>query len=382
MKDHAVQHLDGSDVADPVPLVDLRPQNAEVAAEVTAGFTRVIDGATFIGGSEVGEFEVEFARFCDVAHCVGVANGTDAIEMMLRGLGIGRGDEVIMPANTFVATAEAVVRAGADVVLVDCTDDTLLIDPELVADRVTPRTRAVVGVDLYGQIAPFEALERAVDTGRIALMEDAAQSQGARRNGTPIGSGVVAASTSFYPGKNLGAYGDGGAVVTDDGELAGTIRAIGGHGGVRRYEHDVFGFNSRLDTLQAVVLRAKLTRLPAWNRLRSAAAARYDELLRDIEQVTLPVVSAGNDHVWHLYVVRVPDRDRVLAAMQAAGIDAAIHYPRPVHLTGAFAGLGGGPGSFPVAEAAAEHLLTLPIFPHITPAQQERVVTCLRAALG
>jgi dTDP-4-amino-4,6-dideoxygalactose transaminase len=364
-----------------IPLVDLQAQHAEVADDVLAGFAGVLERTSFIGGPDVAAFEEEFAQYCGRTQCVGVANGTDAIELALRALGIGRGAEVILPANTFIATAEAVARAGADVVLVDCTNDTLLIDAELVAERVTPRTRAVIGVDLYGQIAPFDRLAEVIDRDRIALVEDAAQSQGARRHDAPIGTGVAAAATSFYPGKNLGAYGDAGAVVTDDGALAHTVRAIGGHGGTRRYEHDVLGFNSRLDTLQAVVLRAKLRRLDGWNEQRRAAAARYAALLQDVEEAVLPTTAAGNLPVWHLYVVRVPDRDRVLAELQAQGVGAGIHYPHPIHLTGAFAGLGLGAGSFPVAEQSAPELLTLPLFPHITEAQQERVVEVLLKAL-
>lgn len=366
---------------DNIPLVDLQAQHADVADDVLAGFATVLANTSFVGGPDVAAFEEEFAQFSGRTHCVGVANGTDAIELALRALGIGRGDEVVLPANTFIATAEAVARAGADVVLVDCTDDTLLIDPELVAERVTDRTRAVIGVDLYGQIASFERLAQVVDTGRIALVEDAAQSQGARRHGAPIGTGVAAAATSFYPGKNLGAYGDAGAVVTDDAALAHTVRMIGGHGGTRRYEHEVLGFNSRLDTLQAVVLRAKLRRLEGWNEQRRAAADRYAALLAGVEEIVLPTTAEGNVPVWHLYVVRVPERDRVLAALQSQGVGAGIHYPQPIHLTAAFAGLGLGTGSFPVAERSAPQLLTLPLFPHITEAQQERVAEVLVKAL-
>ncbi len=289
----------------PIPLVDLGAQHRDVADEVLAGFAEVLATTAFIGGPQVAAFEREFADYCETSHCVGAANGTDAIELVLRGLDIGRGDEVIIPANTFIATAEAVVRAGADVVLVDCTDDTLLIDPELVDAAVTARTRAVIGVDLYGQIAPFDRLADVVDAERIALVEDAAQSQGAVRNDRKVGADVAAAATSFYPGKNLGAYGDAGAVVTNDGNLAERVRAIGGHGGLRRYEHDLVGFNSRLDTLQAVVLSTKLRRLDGWNKLRRQAAARYDELLDGVESVTRLTTAPGNIPVWHLYPIRV-----------------------------------------------------------------------------
>ena len=365
-----------------IPMVDLHAQHAEIAEEFATGLQAVLDATAFVGGPDVAAFEEEFASFCGARHCVGVASGTDAIELMLLGLGIGRGDEVIVPANTFIATAEAVVRAGADVVIVDCDDDHLLIDPDLVAKVIGPRTRAVIGVDLYGQIAPFERLAEDVAGRDIVLLEDAAQSQGATRHGLPIGAGVRAAATSFYPGKNLGAYGDAGAIITDDEQLAERMRAISRHGGLRRYEHRYVGFNSRLDTIQAVVLRAKLRRLAGWNAARRDAADRYDALLADLETVRLPVTAAGNEHVWHLYVVRVPDRDRVLAELHAADIGAGVHYPAPIHMTEAFDHLGIPLGTFPVAEESAPMLLTLPLHPHITPDEQERVVETLAEALA
>ncbi|MET0663531.1 MAG: DegT/DnrJ/EryC1/StrS family aminotransferase [Ilumatobacteraceae bacterium] len=366
---------------EPIPLVDLRAQHDEVATEVLAGFAEVLDATAFIGGPQVGAFEQEFAQYCGTTHCVGAANGTDAIELVLRALDIGRGDEVVVPANTFIATAEAVDRTGARVVLVDCSEATLLIDPRQVAEKITSATRAIIGVDLYGQIAPFDELATVVDTERICLVEDAAQSQGAVRKGSGIGAAVAAAATSFYPGKNLGAYGDAGAVVCNDESLADRVRAIGGHGGLRRYEHDLIGFNSRLDTLQAVVLRAKLRRLDGWNECRRNAAARYDELLDGVDAVQRLGTAPGNTAVWHLYPIRVADRDRVLAALHRAGIGAGIHYPQPIHLTGAFESLGYTTGDFPVAERAASSLLSLPIHPHITPEQQVRVVETLRGAI-
>lgn len=364
-----------------IPLVDLAWQHAHVAAEVAAGWERVVTRGDFILGEDVRAFEEEFAAFSGTAHCVGLANGTDAIELALRALGVGPGDEVVVPANTFVATASAVLRAGADVVLADVDPATLLLDPEALAAVVGPRTRAVVPVHLYGQMAPMDAVGAVAARAGAAVVEDAAQSQGARQEGRPSGSVGRVAATSFYPGKNLGAYGDAGAVVTGDGEVARTVRALRDHGSTVKYEHPERGFNSRLDTLQAVVLRAKLARLEEWNRLRSAAAGRYGELLAGVDGVTLPVVAAGNDHVWHLYVVQVDDRDRVLGDLQAAGIGAGLHYRRPVHLHGAFAHLGKGEGSFPVAEAAAARILTLPIFPGISAEQQEYVAAALAAAV-
>jgi dTDP-4-amino-4,6-dideoxygalactose transaminase len=366
--------------ASPVPLVDLQVQHRQVAAEIEEGWARVVAEGSFVGGPDVGAFEEEFARFSGARHCVGVANGTDALELALRARGVGPGDEVIVPANTFVATAEAVSRTGADPVLADCDDEHLLVDPAAVAAKVGPRTRAVMAVHLYGQMAPLAALSDAVPAG-VDLIEDAAQSQGATQHGRPSGSVGVAAGTSFYPGKNLGAYGDGGAVLTSDEPTAGTVRALGAHGGTRKYTHDLIGMNSRLDTLQAVVLRAKLRRLDAWNEQRRAAAHRYDVLLSGVAGVRLPATAPGNVPVWHLYVVRVAERDRVLARLVEAGIGAGIHYPQPVHLLGAYGHLGRR-GEFPVAEAAARRLLSLPLFPGITAAQQGRVVEVLTAAVA
>lgn len=363
----------------PVPLVDLRPQHDLVAADVRAAVQEVLDGGAFVLGPAVARFEDEYAAFAGTEHCVGVGNGTDALELALRGARVGTGDEVLVPANTFVATAEAVLRAGAELVLVDCDDD-LLIDVDAVADRVGRRTGAVVGVDLYGQAAPFERLRELVGPD-VVLVEDAAQSQGATRHGRPAGSLADAAATSFYPGKNLGAFGDAGAVTTDDPEVATLVRMLRNHGGTERYCHDVVGTNSRLDSLQAAVLSVKLQHLKEWNAQRSAAADRYARLLDGVEHVRLPRTLPGNEHVWHLYVVRVPERDRVRALLDRAGIATGLHYPAPVHLLPAFAHLGLGPGSFPVAERSAGELLSLPMYPGLTAAQQHRVVEALADAV-
>ncbi len=367
-------------VATPVPLLDLAGDHAEVADEIAEGWADVLARTAFVGGARVAAFEDEYARWSGIAHCVGVGNGTDALELALRALGIGPGDECILPTNTFVATAEAVARAGAVPVLVDCRADTALIDVDAAAAAVTARTRAVLPVHLYGQTAPVEQL-RALLPERVAIVEDAAQAQGASRHGRPAGSLGDIAGTSFYPGKNLGAYGDAGAVLTARDDLAQAVRLLREHGSPRRYEHTVLGFNSRLDGMQAVVLSAKLRRLDDWNTARRAAAARYDERLHDVERVGTPVVADGNVPVWHLYVVRVPDRARVLDTLHSAGIGAGIHYPVPVHLTGAFGHLAGGTGAFPVAEELAQEIISLPMFPGITPAQQERVVAVLASAV-
>jgi dTDP-4-amino-4,6-dideoxygalactose transaminase len=366
---------------DAIPLVDLKAQHAEIADEVAVGFARVIADTAFILGPEVRAFEAAFARFCGVPHCIGVANGTDAIELVVRALGLGPGDEVIVPANTFIATALGVVRAGARPVLVDC-DDYHLLDPGRIAAAVTPRTRAILPVHLFGQMADMEAIGAIAEARGLAVIEDAAQSQGARRHGRRSGGFGIAAATSFYPGKNIGAYGDAGAVVTSSDEVAARIHKLRNWGSDRKYHHPEIGFNSRLDTLQAVVLSAKLARLEAWNEARRRAAGRYDELLADVSGVERPRTLPGNEHVWHLYVVRVPRRDEVLESLQTDGIGAGIHYPVPLHLHGALRDLGYREGDFPGAEGAAREILSLPMHPHLTGEQQERVVDALRRALA
>ena len=364
-----------------VPLVDLAAQQQEVADEVSAGLAEVFATTAFIGGKPVAEFERAYADYAGLNHCVGVANGTDALELALRAAGVRPGDEVILPANTFIATAEAVSRIGAVPVLVDVDPEHLLIDPDAVSNAVTPRTKAIVPVHLFGQVAPVERLTDLADSCDAVIVEDAAQSQGATRFGRPAGGLGVAAGTSFYPGKNLGAAGDAGAVLTNDPDVARLVRMMSAHGSDRKYVHDIVGVNSRLDTIQAVVLLAKLRRLQVWNERRRSAALRYQEMLADVPGVRVPTTLDGNVDVWHLYVVRVADRDRVLAQLHEAGIGAGIHYPYPVHLTGAYAHLANPPGSFPIAEKAADEILSLPIYPHIAPEEQQFVVDALEKAV-
>ncbi len=360
----------------PIPLVDLRAAHAEVADAVAAGMADVIARTAFVGGPEVGGFERAYADFIGVEHVVGVASGTDAIELPLRALGVGPGDEVIVPANSFIATAEAVLRAGAVPVFADVTDDALL-DPASLASAVTDRTVGVVPVHLFGQMPDMPAIEQVADRHGLFVLEDAAQAQGAAQHGRNAGTFGIAAGTSFYPGKNLGAYGDAGAILTDDPALAHTCRLAGNHGSEQRYVHEILGFNSRLDTLQAVVLSAKLARLADANDRRRAAADRYDALLADIPGVTRPRCVPGNVHVWHLYVIQLADRDRVLAALNAHGVGAGLHYPVPLHLTPALRSARFGEGDLPVAERLAGTILSLPLFPQITAEQQERVVQTL-----
>ena len=364
-----------------IPLVDLQAQHRQIADEVARGFAHVIERTAFILGDEVASFETAFAAFMEVRHCIGVANGTDALELALRALDVGAGDQVIMPANTFIATALAVARAGATPVLVDSDPVYHLVDVERVAAVIGPRTKAILPVHLYGQMAPMEDLQTLASARGVLLIEDAAQAQGAKRHGKTAGSYGAAAGTSFYPGKNLGAYGDAGAVLTNADGVAQRIRALRNYGSEVKYHHPETGFNSRLDTLQAVVLNAKLAHLQTWNEARREAARRYDELLARCDGATPPATLPGNEHIWHLYVIRVPRRDEVLQRLHAAGIGAGIHYPVPIHLQGAFAHLGYRPGDFPVAERAGREILSLPLFPEITAEQQERVVTGLKKAL-
>ena len=357
-----------------VPFLDLAAQQAEVADEVLPLWERLFSDAAFVGGEHVDGFERDYAEYIGVDHCIGVGNGTDAIELALRAVEVRPDDEVIMPANTFIATAEAASRIGAVPVFVDVDPDQLLIDPAAVESAITARTRAIVPVHLFGQTAPMDAITPIAERHGLVIVEDAAQAQGASSTVGRAGSLGRVAATSFYPGKNLGAAGDAGAVLTDDPAVAEIVRNLGAHGSSVKYVHDRVGVNSRLDAVQAAVLRAKLRRLDSWNAARRAAAARYADLLADVPGVRVPTVRPGNEDVWHLYVVRVDERDRLMAALDAGGIGVGIHYPTPVHLTAAYAHLGYRRGAFPVAETASEQILSLPMFPHLTEAQQERVV--------
>lgn len=365
-----------------VPFLDLAAQQAEVADEVVARWRQQLETAAFVGGHEVASFEAEYAQYIGVDHVVGVSNGTDALELAYRAVGLQPGDEVIMPANTFIATAEAASRIGAVPVFVDVDDEHLLIDPDAVAAAVSPRTRVIAPVHLFGQVAPMELIQPIARTHGLAIVEDAAQSQGASGPAGRAGAFGDLAATSFYPGKNLGAAGDAGAVLTDDAAAAALVRNLSSHGSTVKYVHDNIGVNARLDAIQATVLRAKLRRLEAWNAARRAAAGRYAELLGDVAEVRLPSVRAGNTHVWHLYVIRVEDRDGMVAGLTDAGVGVGIHYPTIVPAAAAYAGLGYRPGQFPVAERAASRILSLPMSPHLTLRQQEQVAEAVRTVTG
>jgi len=369
-----------------IPLVDVRAGHAEIADAVREGFERVLDSSIFVLGPEVSAFEEEFARFVGCRCCIAVSNGTDALELALRAAGVGAGDEVLVPVNTFVATALAVVRAGAKPVFVDCESEHLLIDERAIEPLLTPRTKAIIPVHLYGQMTAMGPILEVADGRGLHVIEDFAQAQGARQGSRAAGAIGSLGATSFYPAKNLGAYGDAGAVVTSDPDLAESLRGLRNHGGTRKHHHPRAGFNCRMDALQAVVLRAKLKLLAGWNALRRDAAGRYDRLLRDLAPARAVARLPGNEHVYHLYVLKLEgrsiDRDRIVQRFHESGIEAAIHYPTPLHLTGAFSGLGYRRGDFPVAEKVAGRILSLPIFPQITADQQERVVACLRRTLS
>lgn len=365
-----------------IPLVDLQAQFADVGDDVRAAVEAVLASKRFLGGPLTEAFETAFAAFVGADHGVVTSNGTSALYLALRALGIGPGDEVITCPMTFLATVESIRLTGADVVFVDCRDDDLLMDTDRVRAAVTPRTRAVVPVHLYGQPVDMDGLGVALEGTEVAVVEDAAQAHGATYRGRPAGALGVAAAFSFFPGKNLGAIGDGGAVTTCDDDVALAVRMLRDHG--RRpgakYEHEREGFNFRLSAIQAAALGAKLPHLSAWTERRAQVAAQYDAALvglaaRRVHQH----VDRASAH--HLYVIRVADRDRVVAGLKERGIGAGIHYPIPVHRQPAFASLGHAEGAFPVSEAAACDILSLPLFPEMTSEQIAYVAGALRDAL-
>ncbi len=346
-----------------VPLVDLEAQYRSIRDEVDPAVLSTFERCDFILGEAVGLFEQEFAEFCGAKHALGVASGTDALQVACRALDIGPGDEVIVPAFTFVATALGVTLAGAKPVLVDVDPETALIDPEKVADAITPRTKAILPVHLYGQFCEMEPLLEIARQHGLRVVEDAAQAHGASNQlngGARAGAMGSIGCFSFYPGKNLGAYGDGGAVTTNDPELYERLVLLRNWGSRKKYHHEEMGLNSRLDTVQAQVLRVKLKRLDGWNQRRRELAAMYDQALRDVHGITLTRTDPNS--VYHLYVLRLADRDAALDALHAAGIGAGLHYPFAVHQLGAYQWLGYEPGAFPVSEDWARRCVSLPIY--------------------
>jgi dTDP-4-amino-4,6-dideoxygalactose transaminase len=358
-----------------VPFVDLRAQYQSIKPQVSAAIDSVLERTSFILGPDVQQFESSFAGFTGRRYCIGVESGTAALKLALAALDIGAGDEVIVPANTYIASAIAVSAAGATPVLVDA-DDTYLMDAALIEAAVTPRTKAIMPVHLYGQIMPMEPVLDVARRYRLRVIEDACQAHGAKRDGKRAGAFGDAACFSFYPGKNLGCYGDGGAVVTDDPQVDERVRLLRDFGQKRKYEHLIQGDNCRLDAIQAAVLNVKLAHLDDWNARRRAHAKAYDTLLLQAG-FSAPQRLQDEAHVYHLYVTEVLDRSRVQTELTQRGIQSGIHYPIPIHLQPAYAGLERGKGSYPKTEAAAETILSLPMYPELTDEQIAYVVSAL-----
>jgi dTDP-4-amino-4,6-dideoxygalactose transaminase len=370
-----------------IPFSDLKKQLAAIRPEMDAAIKGVLDRCDFIQGEEVKAFEAGFARYAQAKHCIGVANGTDAIVIALRAMGLKQGERVITVSNTFIATTEAISLAGGIPVFVDALADTLLMDPSAL-DRTagelrkngTP-ARIVIPVHLYGQAANMTLIGEVAKRHQLQILEDCAQAHGARWNDVPVGSFGSFATWSFYPGKNLGAYGDGGAITANDDTLAKRARMFANHGRTKKYEHEMEGVNSRLDTIQAAVLNVKLRHLERWTEHRRAVARTYQELLAPLRAVKPVGCDPKAHHVYHLFVVRCPDRERVMERMKERGVHTGVHYPIPLHLQPAYRSMGLGRGSFPVSEAACEEILSLPIDSELTPDDLRYVVDALSECL-
>jgi dTDP-4-amino-4,6-dideoxygalactose transaminase len=357
-----------------VPFLDLAPMHAALKDAILAEIAEVVDAGAFSNGRQVGEFETAFADYCRTEHCIGVASGLDALRLALQASEIEPGDEVVLPANTFVATAEAVTQAGGIPVLADVTETDYNVDTDAVEAAITQRTRFLLPVHLYGQMADMHALRRLAVRHDLTILEDACQAHGAERQGLRAGAAGDAAAFSFYPGKNLGAFGDAGALVTNSAELRDRVRALREHGQAAKYHHDWIGWTSRLDTVQGVVLSHKLPHLDSWNRQRRAIADTYLERLAGVGDLLLPRVAPSSDPVWHLFVLRTAVPAELAEHLQSRGIGTGRHYPEPIHLTQAYNSLGLAAGAFPVTERLARECLSLPVFPGMTTQQVDAVV--------
>jgi dTDP-4-amino-4,6-dideoxygalactose transaminase len=365
-----------------IPFLDLKSQNDLQKDEINAAIQAVIEKSAFAGGPFVAAFEEDFAAYCGSRFAVGVGSGTDALWLALLALGVGPGDEVVTVPGTFMATAEAITYCGARPVFVDIDEQTYTMDPDLVEKAITPKTKAIIPVHLFGQTADMDSILETARRHGLPVVEDACQAHGALYKGRKAGALGVAGCFSFYPGKNLGAFGEAGAVTTNDPELRQKMQMFRDHGQARKYHHSVVGWNGRMDGIQGAILRVKLKLLDSGNAARRAHAAQYAKLLDTAEEVILPKEAGYAQHVYHLYAVRVNERDRVLQALTDRGIGCGIHYPIPVHLQEAYRFLGHGKGSFPVAERCAEQFLSLPMFPALSPEQvatvAKELVDCLR----
>jgi dTDP-4-amino-4,6-dideoxygalactose transaminase len=361
-----------------VPFLAFQGQHDSIREDVMAAIGRVYDSHWYVLGEEVTQFEKEYALFNQVKQTVGVANGLDALVLALRALGIGSGDEVIVPSNTYIATWLAVTQVGATVVPVEPELATSNIDPSLIAAAITARTRAIMPVHLYGQACRMAEIMALANQHELYVVEDNAQSQGAAFANQPTGSFGHLNATSFYPGKNLGALGDAGAITTNDAELASKVRVLRNYGSQRKYYNEIVGYNSRLDELQAAVLRTKLPHLMGWTQQRQIIASLYDKKLEDIEELSLPAIAKGATHVYHLYVVRTSRRDELQSYLQSQGVGTLIHYPVPPHLQQAYASLNMSVGSYPLAEKLASTSLSLPMWPGMTEGQVDYVAATIR----
>lgn len=369
-----------------IPFLDLKAPYLELKQEIDEAIARVVSSGWFIGGSECDRFEAEYATYCSATQAVGVANGLDALHLALRAMDVGPGDEVIVPSNTYIATWLAVSQCGAKPVPVEPDARTYNIDPEQIEAAITPSTRVILPVHLYGQPADMDPIMAIARKHSLRVLEDGAQAHGARYKGQPLGAHGDAVAWSFYPGKNLGAMGDGGAVTTNDAQLADRIRVLRNYGSRVKYVNEVQGYNSRLDPLQAAILRVKLAHLDEWNDRRKTIATRYtneltatlaSEAKQSIPPLILPHVPDWADPVWHLYVVQHPQRNALMKHMGDTGIGSLIHYPIPPHLQQAYASAGYAQGQFPIAEQIAKQCLSLPIGPHVSAEQVDQVMAAL-----
>jgi dTDP-4-amino-4,6-dideoxygalactose transaminase len=365
-----------------IPFVDLSKQYGEIRQEVDAAIQQVLSKANYILGSEVEEFEQAFAGFVGSEHAIGVSNGLDALRLALMGLDVGPGDEVIIPANTYIATALAASAVGARPVPVDCDPKTYNIDPDLIEPAITPRTKAIIPVHLTGLSADMDPILEVANRHGLRVVEDAAQAHGTLYKGRPCGSLGTVGCFSFYPGKNLGAYGDGGLVTTDDPELAALMRRLRNYGQEAKYHHTEKGLNARLDTLQAAILTVKLRHLPRWNRARAEHAKRYEELLTGVGDLAFQAREPYSTHIYHLFIVETEHRDALQRHLDAAGIQTAIHYPVPVHMQKAYADLEYAEGDFPEAERLAGRMLSLPMFPELSEEQISHVTDTIGEFFG
>jgi len=366
-------------MSDAIPFMELKREVAEIRPEVDGAIARVLDSGWFVLGEELTRFESAFGDALGVAHAVGMGNGTNADMLALEAVGVGRGDEVITVPNTAEPTCAAVAALGATPVFVDIDDDTMMMDPSGLSAVITERTAAILPVHLFGHPAPMEQI--LAEAGGIPVVEDCAQAMGTRLHGRPMGTWGRAGAFSFYPSKNLGAYGDGGAVITDEAELDDRLRLLRNYGQRVRYRHEISGNNSRLDELQAAILHLKLAHLDGWLERRRTLADQYRRLI-DHPLARHPGVAPGAHHVYHLYPLRVPERDRVQARLAELGVQTLIHYPLPLHLQPAFVHLGYGVGDFPNTEAAAASMVSLPLYPQLTDAEAERVAAAVNQVLA